>query len=155
MSEFLPTPPNGRPSLRPMNLAVARMWVASYNRAVERVHERCRANESDGLPLDWRPNGTIVWDSTAPRSCLVFTLPDADVGAGYICPVRRFKPLGKIPIRLGSRYAIEGWPPAQCYGHRPFDLEALGVKWAGWRVPRGRWDGVEPEPLDFQIKEFL
>ncbi|MCC5957693.1 MAG: hypothetical protein JJU07_16455 [Natronohydrobacter sp.] len=151
---YLPTPPSGRPSLRPMSLAVARMWVASYNRAVERAQQRCRAGTSDGLPLEWEEGG-LVMDSMVPKSCLAFSLPGRGQWIGYICPAKRFKPLGEMPIRLGPRYAIKGVPLGQCYGHLPFDLDALGVRWAGWRAPRSRWEGVEPRPLDFQVEEFL
>lgn len=83
------------------------------------------------MQLEWLAGGLVI-DSAVPRSCLVFARPGGGQTIGYIMPKGRFKLIGKVP---GG-------------GYQPFDLDALGVRWAGWRVPKNRWDGVEPMPVD-------
>tara|TARA_R110000787_G_scaffold98666_3_gene202961 strand:+ start:858 stop:1217 length:360 start_codon:yes stop_codon:yes gene_type:complete len=114
-----------------MSFKAARLWTSSYNAAVERLHERCRRGEVDGMHLDWSAGG-LVMDSAIPSSCLVFARPGGGQTIGYIMPRGRFKLLGKVPRG----------------GYQPFDLDALGVRWAGWRAPKNRWTGVEPMPTE-------
>lgn len=83
------------------------------------------------MHLGWLAGG-LVMDSAVPRSCLVLARPGGGQTIGYIMPKGRFRLIGKV----------------QGGGYQPSDLEALGVRWAGWRVPKNRCDGVEPVPVD-------
>jgi hypothetical protein len=131
-----------------MSLRTATAWVASYNAAVENLYERCRRGQSDGMHLEWNAGG-LVLDSAVPRSCLAFARPGGGGTIGYVMPLKRFKLLGEIPVPMHERYRTR----RLCHGYRRFDLEDLGVRWAGWRAPTVGWDGVEPLPAPIEITE--